>query len=341
MFNLIAGKIAMETKGAVNSLRDVDDELDRVRASLVAGSDAANQFENSISDSAREQASMIKRTASIAALALKTAALNATAGVAGMLGMKQADKMLVTQKELLAIEDQIAEAINSQTISRDDEEALLLKQLDLENKKSVYYAQAATMDRVAMNNAKEMAGIITMQLDELYVKKREEEEISKAEIFAIQEQIAGRGKLGEMLKDEVFYKHQINQAIREGRGELAKSLQLQESLTNQQQLAAQQRQTTRQRIDARTAARKEKSDADKQIRRNAQLDRDILRGVNKDGAFKGNSRLEERRRFNRARNDLFINPQPAPKPPDQLLLEIKTVLSDIKNNTEGNLTIAK
>jgi hypothetical protein len=332
----ILGQIGRETAAATRSLREVDNELDNVRESLVAGSLASKQFESAISDSAREEASAIKRFSQIAMLAAKTAALNLGGGVARMAGMKT-ERMEVRQEDLLKVEDEMASLLQFQKFSRDEILAVSQKQIDLEELRIKYYSQEATQDRVRLNAAKEALGVELRNRELFELAIKEEKQMANADIRIVSEKLKGRTALAQMMRSELDWQHQINAAYREGRVELASSLEEQKKLEQMQQKAAQKRQTTRERIDARTEARRLKSDAEKQDRRNAELDRSILRGARGSEG----SRLEERRRANVARNQAMLEQQKLPVAPPELqaLNSIAATNQIIATNTRGNLSV--
>jgi len=244
------------------------------------------------------------------------------------------------QEAVQAAEDKASKARSSSLTTIQQKIKILESEENLETKILAHVSEGASKDRLKINAAKERLGSIRAELKLLRQVSKDEESIAMAKVAASNENRITNGKALALKITELEYQKLINaEIIRSGaESQKVNLLMAERDRALKEMAAAQHNETPKDRRDKKNAERKLTSDAEKQKRRDAQLDKDILNGV----VGTPSSRLEERRRRNiEARNQAKAKGIPAMKTETVLWgLMVKSLVS-IQNNTSGNLVITK
>ncbi len=154
--------------------------------------------------------------------------------------------------------------------------------------------------------------------------------------YAVEAKLNGTEKAIGLRRIELEWQQKIHAAELKFGKDAAEidDLRAQRNLALMQSKQAQHNETSKERRDAKNAARKLNSDSIKQDRRDAELDRRILRGESGSPS----SRLEERRRHNYLSRQQGVN---APTKPgqEQSALLANQMLSKIEENTRACLVL--
>lgn len=264
----------------IASLKNLGEELNRARGGFVAGSKAREDFEKQTGGFGDARASEINKLSTAwdnfwLGFKVKTAqgisdfakawkqgrvtlfGITPESGKAPTLPDLEDKPVADASRDLLDIEDQLAQLQVDQTASLDDQLRIIEKQLELERQKAAVAIRTSDPNsRRVINDTMASIGALKMRSKELQRQRDIQNAGAQAELTAMEQIRDGQSQAAKLTQLRAKYAAQISQAEKEGNTALVNTLKQMKAIEELEAKRSAHRMTPRERVNERREARK-------------------------------------------------------------------------------------